>query len=151
MQTVFARSGNQISYNFASGKRKNGFGYNIPVFVTGTTGFNNQLFRPIQFFIFYQFQNRVYPFQQQPRLPFGNPNKFYQPADRNQPYGNQQFRPQQPPTIIKTISNMPANRNTAGLPPQQFCNHCGRIKIRKMVISNQDTSCQKLGQEGRKG
>ena len=65
------RQSNQ--YNF-SGKRQNGFGYGIPVIITGITKINNQLLRPIQYFISYQFQNLViFRF-----LFFGYPNIFYQ-------------------------------------------------------------------------
>ena len=69
-------NGQSSSYNLIFGKRQNGFGYGIPVVVTGITGYN-QLPRPIQYFIFYQFQKRVYPFQQQPRFFFRLSNKFY--------------------------------------------------------------------------
>ena len=57
----FRPIGQSNSYNnFKVGKLLNDYGYGNPVIIWGTTGFNNQLFRPIQYFIFYQFQNRVY-------------------------------------------------------------------------------------------
>ena len=73
MQTIFAQSGNQIRIIFF-GKRQSGFEYNNPVIVSGATGYN-QLLRPIQYFIFYQFQNRVHQQQFQfSRFFYGYPN-----------------------------------------------------------------------------
>ena len=41
------------SYKFNSGKRPGGYKYKNPVVVSGAAGFDNQLFRPIQYFTLY--------------------------------------------------------------------------------------------------
>ena len=109
----FRLNGQSGSYNFTFGKRQNGFGYGNPVTLSGKNSWIQQPATTSDSIFFFKFQNCFY---QQPRNQvFFSVIKTDFTNSRNQPYGNQPFRPQQPPVPIGTTVNIPTNRNVTSL------------------------------------